>query len=283
MIELTPSSSTGEEVTKNVFSNINNSTNQCSGNISSKRYKNLVECYPCFVDDCQILFSSQLELDNHKETHHQLYKCQYPGCNKNFMKLENLRKHKKNHLKAKKNFYCPYEGCNKCFASSYSVYLHYKIHTGIMPYKCEICEKKFFNKNNWQYHIKNMHKKLSVKNLGCKHINCGHKSKSVKQLLMHHDKLDIECVKEKNLLLQLIIFYQNASINLLENNENYHSNKFKVNFGVDDEQNMWINYINNYDLDNELKNESKLIESQSKKVIENSINKNQYKGILENF
>ena len=283
MIELTPSSSTGEEVTKNVFSNINNSTNQCSGNISSKRYKNLVECYPCFVDDCQILFSSQLELDNHKETHHQLYKCQYPGCNKNFMKLENLRKHKKNHLKAKKNFYCPYEGCNKCFASSYSVYLHYKIHTGIMPYKCEICEKKFFNKNNWQYHIKNMHKKLSVKKLGCKHINCGHKSKSVKQLLMHHDKLDIECVKEKNLLLQLIIFYQNASINLLENNENYHSNKFKVNFGVDDEQNMWINYINNYDLDNELKNESKLIELQSKKVIENSINKNQYKGILENF
>ena len=283
MIELTPSSSTGEEVTKNAFSNINNSTNQCSGNISSKRYKNLVECYPCFVDDCQILFSSQLELDNHKETHHQLYKCQYPGCNKNFMKLENLRKHKKNHLKAKKNFYCPYEGCNKCFASSYSVYLHYKIHTGIMPYKCEICEKKFFNKNNWQYHIKNMHKKLSVKNLGCKHINCGHKSKSVKQLLMHHDKLDIECVKEKNLLLQLIIFYQNASINLLENNENYHSNKFKVNFGVDDEQNIWINYINNYDLDNELKNESKLIELQSKKVIENSINKNQYKGILENF
>jgi hypothetical protein len=283
MIELTPSSSTGEEVTKNVFSNINNSTNQCSGNISSKRYKNLVECYPCFVDDCQILFSSQLELDNHKETHHQLYKCQYPGCNKNFMKLENLRKHKKNHLKAKKNFYCPYEGCNKCFASSYSVYLHYKIHTGIMPYKCEICEKKFFNKNNWQYHIKNMHKKLSVKKLGCKHINCGHKSKSVKQLLMHHDKLDIECVKEKNLLLQLIIFYQNASINLLENNENYHSNKFKENFGVDDEHNMWINYINNYDLDNELKNESKLIELQSKKVIENSINKNQYKGILENF
>ena len=283
MIELTPSSSTGEEVTKNAFSNINNSTNQCSGNISSKRYKNLVECYPCFVDDCQILFSSQLELDNHKETHHQLYKCQYPGCDKNFMKLENLRKHKKNHLKAKKNFYCPYEGCNKCFASSYSVYLHYKIHTGIMPYKCEICEKKFFNKNNWQYHIKNMHKKLSVKNLGCKHINCGHKSKSVKQLLMHHDKLDIECVKEKNLLLQLIIFYQNASINLLENNENYLSLKFKENIGVDDVQNIWINYINNYDLDNELKNESELIELQSKKVIENSINKNQYKGILENF
>jgi hypothetical protein len=283
MIELTPSSSTGEEVTKNVFSNINNSTNQCSGNISSKRYKNLVECYPCFVDDCQILFSSQLELDNHKETHHQLYKCQYPGCNKNFMKLENLRKHKKNHLKAKKNFYCPYEGCNKCFASSYSVYLHYKIHTGIMPYKCEICEKKFFNKNNWQYHIKNMHKKLSVKNLGCKHINCGHKSKSVKQLLMHHDKLDIECVKEKNLLLQLIIFYQNASINLLEDNENYLSNNFKENFGVDDERNIWINYIKNYNLDNELKNESELIELQSKKVIENSINKNQYKGILENF
>ena len=126
----------------------------------------------------------------------------------------------------------------------------------------------------------------------CQHINCGHKSKSQKQLLMHHDKLEEECVKEKNLLLKLIMLYQKSSVDLLENKEDSNLNKvedkvkdkFEDNLGIDDEnKTIWINYINNYDLDNELKNESKLIELQSKKVIENSINKNQYKGILENF
>lgn len=57
--------------------------------------------------------------------------------------------------------------------------------------------KKFFDRANWQYHTSNIHKKIIPDKLTCQHKNCGHLSKTVKQLLMHHDKLEDQCVKEK--------------------------------------------------------------------------------------
>ena len=109
---------------------------------------------------------------------------------------------------------------------------------------------------------------------------------------MHHDKLEEECVKEKNLLLKLIMLYQKASVDLLDNNEgdnlnnnnlNEIKNKFDDNFGINDEsKNIWINFINNYNLDDELKYYTKLIELQSQQVIENSTDSEKYIGILSN-
>jgi hypothetical protein len=265
--------------------------NSTPKNYISKRFKNLIECFPCSIEDCQILFETQKDLDNHSLTHKKLFKCKYPGCQKSFMQLVNLQKHNKSHFKNKKIYFCPFKGCNKSFTASYSVTLHYRVHTGNKPFKCEICEKKFFDKANWQYHVNNMHKKIIEKKLICQHINCGHKSKSQKQLLMHHDKLEEECVKEKNLLLKLIMLYQKASVDLLENKEDSNLNKvedkvkdkFEDNLGIDDEnKTIWINYINNYDLDDELKNYSKLIELQSQQVIENSTDYDKYVGILSN-
>ena len=266
-------------------------TNSTQKNYISKRFKNLIECFPCSIEDCQILFETQKDLDNHSLTHKKLFKCKYPGCQKSFMQLVNLQKHNKSHFKNKKIYFCPFKGCNKSFTASYSVTLHYRVHTGNKPFKCEICEKKFFDKANWQYHVNNMHKKIIEKKLICQHINCGHKSKSQKQLLMHHDKLEEECVKEKNLLLKLIMLYQKASVDLLENKdkeddnlngvENKVKDKFEDNLGIDDEnKTIWINYINNYELDDELKNYSKLIKLQSQQVIENSTDYDKYVGIL---
>ena len=276
-------SSTGEEspLLKPIENNeIEKSSIPLWQNRENKRFKNLVECYPCIIDDCQILFESQKELDAHKETHTKLYKCDYPNCEKSFMKLVNLRKHNKSHFKNKKIYYCPYKGCFKCFSASYSLSLHYRVHTGNMPFKCELCGKKFFDKANWYYHTNNMHKNIGSKKLICQHPNCGHKSKSVKQLLMHHDKLEEQCVKEKNLLLKLIMLYQSSSIELLENSEN--CEKFEDNLGVDDEKkNIWINYINNCNLDDELNNYAKLIQIQSANVINSAVDRNKYKGILE--
>lgn len=251
---------------------------------TSKRFKNLVECYHCKVEDCQILFETKEELENHTKIHNQLYKCNFPNCEKTFMKIINLRKHNKYHLKNKKRYICTFEGCNKSFTASYSLTLHYRIHTGITLYQCQKCEKKFFDRANYQYHINNMHKKIILKKLICQHRNCGHKSKSIKQLLMHHDKLEGQCIKEKNLLLKLIILFQNATIPLLnyDNDNNTNLEAFEEQIGVDDEKkNFWGSSVYNCKLDNELKNDVNLIEMQSKVVINSSIDKSKYQGILE--
>ena len=249
---------------------------------TSKRFKNLVECYLCKVEDCQILFETKEELNEHKNTHIQLYKCNYPQCEKSFMKIINLRKHSKSHFKNKRRYYCPYEGCDKSFTASYSLTLHYRIHSGITPYKCEKCDKRFFDRANYQYHVNNMHKKIRINKLLCQHKNCRHKSKSIKQLLMHHDKLEEQCVKEKNCLLKLIMFYQNASISLLNSNNNIELDTFAQQIGVDEEKkDSWMKSVNNLELDEDLKNELNFIEIQSKNVINSSIDKNKYQGILD--
>ena len=280
-------SSTGEESPLESGPNIHKNSNISSWrNITSKRFKNLVECYPCPIEDCQILFESKDELDKHNETHSKLFKCDFPGCEKSFMKQTNLRKHKKSHDKNKKIYFCPFEGCDKSFTAAYSVTLHYRVHTGNRPFQCDICGKKFFDKANWSYHVNNMHKKIVPKSLICQHKNCKHKSKSIKQLLMHHDKLESQCVKEKNILLKLIMSYQSAILNLLESKEDNNTSNiiFEDNVGIDDEKNnIWTNYINKYELDDELKKYVELILIQSKNVINSSTDRNRYKGILGNY
>ena len=255
--------------------------------IPKNRFKNLVECYPCTVDDCQILFDSKKELDEHKATHVKLYKCIFEKCGKSFSKIINLRKHYRAHYKNKKIYFCPYEGCNKSFTVYYSLNSHYRIHTGNMPFRCEICDKKFFYRANLEYHTNNIHKKLITDKLTCQHKNCGHLSKNVKQLLMHHDKLEEQCVKEKNLLLRLIMAYQSATVDLLEDwgyHQGPNSKKFEENFGVDDEyRNIWINYINNFDLEDDLKKDVSLIKIQIKNVVNNCKNKDKYIGILDAY
>jgi uncharacterized Zn-finger protein len=294
-ISVSSTNNTNNDLLQSTLQNNNLSPNQNSSpkinsnqSIQKRRFKNLVECYPCTVDDCQILFETQKELDEHKATHEKIYKCDFQKCEKSFAKLANLRKHYNAHYKNKKIFHCPYQGCNKSFSASYSLTSHYRIHTGNMPFKCEICGKKFFDKANWQYHSNNIHKKIIRNKLTCQHKNCEHISKSVKQLLMHHDKLEEQCVKEKNLLLKLIMFYQSASAYLLESSNNPKIDKDFVNFednlGVDDEyKTIWINYINNYKLDEDLEKEVSLIRNQIKNVIDSSKNKDKYKGILDNY
>ena len=97
---------------------------------------------------------------------------------------------------------------------------------------------------------------------------------------MHHDKLEEQCVKEKNLLLML---YQKAFISLLNINDDEKIKKFSEQIGVDEEKRIsWINAVNSCELDDDLKNELNNIEIQSKNVINSSKNKNIYQGIFNN-
>ena len=84
------------------------------------------------------------------------------------------------------------------------------------------------------------------------------------------------------MLLKLIIFFQNATISLLK----YEANKkadvdFEQQIGINgDKKYIWIDVVNNCDLDQELKKEVKSIEIQSKNVINISKEKTKFQDIL---
>ena len=221
-------------------------------------------CFPCNADDCTMLFDKEEECEKHKKMHGNLIKCNFPGCNKQFMLYINLKKHYKHHYPSKKIHFCPFPGCNKSFTASYNLTIHYRIHKGDKPYECEKCGKKFFDRANYKYHVTIKHVEINTKDRTCQHKGCFHKSKTIKQRLMHHDKLEIECKAEKNNLFNLLNNFRCSIQNILNLNSDL------------------IEDLEKYEENEDLKEEIKKVKNQAKILFDAAIDKDQYKGIISN-
>ena len=249
---------------------------------TNKKYKNLVNCYVCKVEDCQKLFKINQELIEHKKTHTKIYNCPLNSCNKSFKEIINLRKHYKHHFPTKKKYYCPFDGCGKSFTASYNLTIHYRIHIGKKPYKCQKCGKCFFYRGNYKYHINSKHININSKKLICQHKNCNHKSKSIKQKLMHHDSLEKFCTQEKNLLLNLVMIFQKSIVCLLKDKTDIKNGEKVNNINENScENNKLINEIKKFVIEEDLKNDLDNILLQSKVVFHNAINQEQYQDLIE--
>lgn len=248
-----------------------------------KKYKNYVHCYHCQVEDCQKLFKTNLEYLEHNKTHTQLYICHINDCNKSYSEESNFKKHRKNHFPSRNKFYCNFNGCNKSFSTSYNLNIHLRIHNNKKPFKCQICQKSYCNRSNYKYHFSSQHSNTDLNKLICQHKNCNFTSKTIKQKLMHHCKLEEFCTQEKNLLIGLLIMFQKSSICLLNSEEDpKNDNSKNKNNDYNDNNENTIKEIKKLDLDNELLEEFNSIKKQSKILLDCSLDKDQYQGLIDN-
>jgi len=181
-----------------------------------RRNSNLVKCFKCDIEDCEYLFETKEELENHNNFHKEnsIYSCN--KCNKKFMQEKNLQKHFKVHCFLVKKYICPYPGCGKKFTALYNQKIHYRVHTGERPYTCDICGKDYYDRANYKYHVKTAHKIKDKNEVVCSHGGICHEFKSKKQKVMHHNKLEKECLLEKNHIIGLISSFEKV-INILKN------------------------------------------------------------------
>ena len=239
--------------------------------IPNTRNQNLVQCYPCKVEDCLQLFNSYKELVEHKNTHLNLYRCEAKNCDKTFIEKANLKRHYKLHFPTVKKYKCTYPGCNKSYTATNNLTIHYRIHIGSKPYTCQKCGKGFFDKANYNYHYAK-HINTNRENLSCCHKNCSYKSKTQKQKLMHHEKLEKFCVQEKNKLINLIVFFQKSILSLLKN---------KNIDGTHQEDLNLTDEIKKLVLDKELKSDFEDILKCTKYVNNKALNQDQYYYLVE--
>ena len=76
-------------------------------------------------------------------------------CQKSYRTLTQLNSHKRVHIEEEQT--C--DKCGKVVKSQRHLYIHLKIHTGIKPHRCDLCQKQFIKKNTLTLHIQKVHEK----------------------------------------------------------------------------------------------------------------------------
>ncbi|TRY78799.1 hypothetical protein TCAL_15323 [Tigriopus californicus] len=114
---------------------------------------------------CDRHFKRKSSLTSHVIDQHQLkpedrtLSC--PICKIDLKGRRNLLKHQKIHQSQEKQFQCSF--CPKLFLKHNGLVVHERIHTGEMPFECEICGVKFKRSHHLNFHLKSNSHAANVK------------------------------------------------------------------------------------------------------------------------
>lgn len=86
-------------------------------------------------------------------------------CGKRASTLPHLKSHELTHKKERKTWQC--YNCGSSFRTELGYRLHMRIHSGIRPYKCELCNESFLSSSRRSDHVKRRHKSTKDMPHGC--------------------------------------------------------------------------------------------------------------------
>ena len=109
---------------------------------------------------CKKSFSTLGNMRNHITTIHQNirpYKCEFPGCIKQYSILSRYQVHLRTHL-GKKPFLC--QICDKSFNEKGNLKTHLRFHSELRPFQCPHCNKSYKTNGHLKDHIEIQHKMI---------------------------------------------------------------------------------------------------------------------------
>ena len=128
------------------------------------------DLFVCDFPGCNKPYTRLGNLKAHKRTHENIrpYKCAEPGCGANFTHAEYLRTHTRKHTK-EKLYQCKL--CPEAFSHSSTLTNHIRTHTKERPYKCpfEGCDGAFAQSGGLTLHIRSH---TGQRPYACTHPGC---------------------------------------------------------------------------------------------------------------
>lgn len=110
-------------------------------------------------DNCNVSFASKQSFLLHMSEHNRTYNCHH--CSLSFKEKEKLA----THIKRRHKFTC--ETCGNSYGTLKLLQIHERSHSGVKPYKCNLCPKALVSEDGLKVHLKYVHKSFGSTDKTC--------------------------------------------------------------------------------------------------------------------